>query len=52
MVSKVLRVCDSYPGPTNGFRDKVNKEVCPQSARNGFIVTEFLLPKERGTAVR
>jgi hypothetical protein len=49
---KVLRVCESYPGPTNGLRAKFNDEVWPQSARNDFIATEYLLPKESCRAVR
>ena len=48
---QVLRVCDSYPGPTNGLRAEFNKEVWPQSARNDFVASEYLLPRERGTAV-
>jgi hypothetical protein len=49
---QVLRVCDSYPGPMNGYRAEFNKEVWPQSARNYFTATEYLLPKERDRVVR
>jgi hypothetical protein len=49
---QVLRLCDSHPGPTNGFRAKFNHEVRPQSVRNDFIATEYLLRKEKGRAVR